>query len=432
MPHDEQQPPSTPDRSDLDRLDQSDRLDRLDRLRRLLGGTDTAWLIERVRARIAQGRPLDGTVTLTDATPQQRRALESVLGRVPAAGRSLSIRLPELDALLRETGVCPEGLAGAVLALTGPVQDRQAEAESAQRAWQHAHRPLRELAARRPELQAWSVEAERSGVVKRLCRGDAAVARQLTVDAASIIALLPADGIALPVLAAQILGDAHALDGGRALTTLVLSAVRALGGLPATATASAEARRRAWASVGIALDELSSRVLTLGLVAELPGEPAVLTLRRVRRNPPELPGGTVYVCENPAVVAAAAEELGSRCPPLVCVEGQPSAAARALLAQLVPQLVARGGRLAYHGDFDWGGIRIATGVLALPRAAPWRYDAESYLAAIARGAGGPLANGTPLDTPWDPPLRAAVERHRVRVEEEYLIPDLLADLAHAP
>jgi uncharacterized protein (TIGR02679 family) len=396
-----------------------------DRLRRLLGGPDTAWLVERVRARIAQGRPIDGTVTLATATDGQRRALESLLGRAPSAGRSLSVRLPELDALLRETELCSDGLAGAVASLTGPVPDLRAEAEAGQLAWRHAHEPLRDLAARRPDLAAWLAETKRSGLLKRLSHTDAVLARQLAGNAAAALALLPADGVALPVLAARALGDAHALDDGRALTALVLSAIRALAGLPTTSTASAEGRRQAWSAVGVALDELSSRVLTLGLVAEPPGEPTVLTLRRVRRHPPAFSGGQVFVCENPAVIAAAADELGERCPPVVCVEGQLSAAARALLTHLA----AHGAHLAYHGDFDWGGIRIAAGVLAMPNAAPWRYDAGSYLAAVRRGVGGPLTNGTPLETHWDPALRATIERHAIRVEEEHLIPELLADLA---
>lgn len=397
----------------------------LERLRRLLGGPDTAWLIQRLRARIAQGRPLGGTVTLAKATEPQRRAIESILGRAPGTGHTLSVRLAELDALLREAGLCDGGLVGAVRALTGPVPDLPAEAEAMRAAWEQAYLPLRELATGRPELAAWAAEAEKSGFVKRLSRNDPAAARELTGNAAAVLALLPADGVAMPVFAARALGNAHALDHGRALSTLVLAAVRALAGLPATATATAPGRRQAWSAVGIATDELSSRVLTLSVVDELPGEPAVLTLRRIRRHPPAFHGGPVFVCENPAVAAAAADELGANCPPLVCVEGQLSAAARALLTSFV----GRGAHLNYHGDFDWGGIRIAAGVLAMPRARPWRYDAQHYLAAVRRGIGSPLTTGVPLDTPWDATLRDEIKRRAVRVEEEHLITELIADLS---
>ena len=52
------------------------------------------------------------------------------------------------------------------------------------------------------------------------------------------------------------------------------------------------------------------------------GEPRRVTLRELSRA--ELvvaPSTVVFVCENPAVVEAAADALGSRCPWLVCVEG---------------------------------------------------------------------------------------------------------------
>ena len=43
----------------------------LDRLRRLLGGEELRWLVERARARLERGVPLDGTVTLEGATEAQ-------------------------------------------------------------------------------------------------------------------------------------------------------------------------------------------------------------------------------------------------------------------------------------------------------------------------------------------------------------------------
>jgi uncharacterized protein (TIGR02679 family) len=189
----------------------------------------------------------------------------------------------------------------------------------------------------------------------------------------------------------------------------------------------------------VARDELSSRVLTLGLpgsgngavgrmlaAARDEGEPAVLTLRQTARRVPDLGihDRLVRVCENPAVLAAAADELGPGCPPLICTEGTLSTAARGLLRHLLD----RGCRLAFHGDFDWGGVRIATGLLHLFDATPWRYDATSYLAALDRGLGTPLTTGSPAPTPWDPALGDALRRHRVRVEEEHLIDERLGDL----
>ena len=87
--------------------------------------------------------------------------------------------------------------------------------------------------------------------------------------------------------------------------------------------------------------------------------PATLTLRQLRCHADPLTARLVRVCENPVVLAAAADEYGSQCPPMVCVSGHPSAAAWRLLELLA----ASGAGLEYHGDFDWGGVQIASAVL---------------------------------------------------------------------
>ncbi len=54
------------------------------------------------------------------------------------------------------------------------------------------------------------------------------------------------------------------------------------------------------------------------------GEPGYLTVRQLLRGDLEFEPGagrTIYVCENPTVVAAAARALGQRCAPLVCTQG---------------------------------------------------------------------------------------------------------------
>ena len=209
---------------------------------------------------------------------------------------------------------------------------------------------------------------------------------------------LPSRGIPIGRLAAECCGDAHALDDGRPAGTLALSAVRALAGLPFAADVSADSRRAVWASVGVHLDELSSLVLCLGLPGDTrtalgrvlalhreTGQPAMLTLRQLRCHDEALSAGLVRICENPVVIAAAADEFGSRCPPLVCVGGQPSAAGWRLL----DLLAAGGAEFRYHGDFDWGGIRIASAVRqrvsqGRSRWQPWRYDRDAYEAAATQ------------------------------------------------
>jgi uncharacterized protein (TIGR02679 family) len=135
--------------------------------------------------------------------------------------------------------------------------------------------------------------------------------------------------------------------------------------------------------------------------------------------------GRAYVCENPAVLAAAADEVADISPPLICVEGMPSTAALIVLESLA----AIGWDLRYHGDFDWRGLTIA-GVVArkLPTVAPWRYRAVDYGRAVAAGVGTVDLAGQSSTSPWDPKLAPAMEAAGVAIYEEQVLGELLDDL----
>jgi len=414
-------------------------------LDRLLGGEPVAWLVRRARDRLETGRPLAGTVTLPAATAEQRRAVERLTGRAARSGTSLSVSLPEVDRILRDSGAAPGGLAEAVTRLTGPLRDRHRERADLAAAWDAAFAVLDAALAGRHELAPWRGWLDATGVVRRLAP-QPAQARLLLAQVAVVLQRLPSPGVPIGRLAAECCGDAHALDDGRPAGTLVLSAVRALAGLPLAADPGAGSRRAAWAAVGVHLDELSSLVLCLGLPGDTrtplgrtlascreAGQPAVLTLRQLRchtdpLNAGPLRAGRVRICENPVVVAAAADELGARCQPLVCVGGQPSAAGWRLL----DLLAASGAEFGYHGDFDWGGVRIAGSVRQRVNWRPWRYDHQAYEAAahpLAPLAGLAGLAGEPAATPWDPELAAAMRRRGLRVEEELTLDTLLTDLS---
>ena len=244
---------------------------------------------------------------------------------------------------------------------------------------------------------------------------------------------LPANGVPLGRLAAWATGRAHGLDPDRPLGTLALGAARSLSGLPDGA--GAEWRREVWASVGVLRDELSSTVLTLGLTGDERtatgralaawhevGQPAVLTLRQLVRDPPLSREREVFVCENPVVVATAADRIGVGCRPLVCTGGQPSAATLHLLRALT----FAGAAVRYHGDFDWGGLRVGNVVFSRIPASPWRFGAADYRAAAPSGH---ELSGEPVVASWDGDLAGATGKTGVAVEEEHVVEDLLADLA---
>ena len=399
------------------------------RLRQVLGAPELAWLVQRARRRLAQGLA-GGSVTLSQASPAQRDAVERLLGRRASRGGSVSVRLEDLETLLRDAGIC-DSLAEAVEALTGPLVDARAQRQEVDAAWAQIF-----AAVDADRSRPWLADLRATGVLRRLSRNDPVVAGGLLRQALEIERRLPAHGLPLAELAAAVTGDSHALDPGTPLGTIGvrIAAARESG----AAWDSAEAWRDAWTNAGVLCDELSAPVLTLNLPAAgqtltdralrlhaEAGEPYRLTTRQLLREPPAFRSvnavQTVHVCENPTVLAAAANRLGATSGPLVCIEGQPRTAARVLLGLLT----MAGVQLAYHGDFDWAGIQIANGITRRHGAVPWRFSSADYR--TARG-GRPL-QGQPVAALWDPDLQATMLEAGRAVHEEEVLDLLLIDLA---
>lgn len=132
------------------------------------------------------------------------------------------------------------------------------------------------------------------------------------------------------------------------------------------------------------------------------GVPLQVTLHQLVRFPPVPLAREVHVCENPAVLRQAAEELGGRSAPLLCTEGWPSAAFHRLAASTH----AAGARLHYHGDFDWPGAAMTQRMAERYGAQPWRMGADDYLAHAPEEHH--RLDGRPHPTPWDPGLAEAM------------------------
>jgi uncharacterized protein (TIGR02679 family) len=415
------------------------RVDR-ERLNRLLGDPELAWVLDRVRLRIERGLPTHGTIAQRSATPGERDAVARLFGRPPRRARGLSVSLDELDTLLRRSGVHEEGLVGAVVTLTGPVTVRADRIADDERVWAEAFERIEAAGFGRAELAEWLVRIRTTGVAKRLAGGSPAAGRELLDTLASVVVALPRPGgESLSAFAARVTGRAHALDDGSPLGTLALGAARALAGLeaPGPDESPAEARREAWAAVGVLCDELSSIVLTLGLpgdasdtgrllaAAAAAGEPLWLTLRQLVRTPPRWHGiHAVVVVENPSVIALAAEVLGARAAPIVCTNGQPRAAAMVLLRSLA----AAGVRLRHHGDFDWGGLTIGNLLHRRLPVEPWQFDRDAYLHAVAMHPHAAPLRGAPVEASWDPRLTEAMLDAGQQIEEELVAEDLLETL----
>lgn len=403
------------------------------RLHRLLGQPELSRLIERLRRRFEAGASAHGVIILGNASVAERQAIEQLMGRPPGQGASLQIRLDVLEQVIQSAGIAPD-LYSALETLGGPIRDRQAEKNHQELIWRAVFTGVREQAASLG-LDGWLDDLEATGLLKRLARHDPDKAQDLLDQALRVTAALPGRGQPLSTLAATLLGDAHALDQGRPLATLVKKAAMVIGGCGETD--SPEGDREVWASVGVLVGgALTSTALVLNLSADSgtatgsmlnllqeTGQPGYLTLRQLVQDTPNwnCRGRRVFICENPAVVAEAAERLGPHSAPLICTHGQPGAAVITLLRQLSEA----GAELLYHGDFDWPGIRIGNIIVSRFGARAWRFDAAAYRAAQCRGG---ALNGRPVAAIWDEALMPLMEAHHHQLEEEQVIDDLLEDL----
>lgn len=407
------------------------------RLRATLGQPELSRLVDALQQRLELGRALVGRLTLSAVSPAERQAADGLLGRVTSRGDSLQIDLDLLALTLREAGIC-DTLSAAIEALRGKILDRRARDAELENIWAATRADAATALAPWPALADWSEELFASGLLKRLSAAQPSIARSLIADVVTVAQALPAAVEHIATFAARLFGDAHALDQGSARATLAVRAAALLG--QSSFEDDAENRRTAWASVGILCDELSTPVLVFNLpaqsdtpvgrllrIARSDAEPLHLSLRHLMlwplSNDRALAGLDIYVCENPTIVALAARRLGSRCGPLICVNGQFATPAKILLRQLS----GAGAHLLYHGDFDVGGLQIARRVIEEHGAHPWRMTAADYLAAPK---GKPIAADAPLASPWDLGLAEAMARDRYAVHEEAVADILLQDLAH--
>jgi uncharacterized protein (TIGR02679 family) len=385
------------------------------------------------------GGALDGSVSISSPDEAERKAIIGITGQYRDAGATrLTVRLADLDAAVREASGPGRriGLADLLAGRAGgPLRDRPAERE----------RRLAGVLAAMGEAEAshlslfewfgdWLAGLRADGTLTRLANaGGTDVVRN------AVRVLEAIDGRSSPVLlqalAAEVTGDTKALNHGTVLSTLVLRALALR--LGAARPSSAEDRRDLWDEFDVIVDDLASRVLVLGLPAfgdglgdwlsgaACLGVPFYATLQQLVSMPVEVMAPVVYVCENPAVLRAACGSPGSLSLPLICTEGRPSTA----FHRLASAVVAGGGQLRYHGDFDWPGVSIAASVMARHGAVPWRFGAPDYLAGVRAASGERVSlSGPPLPTPWDPSLTLVMAETGQVVYEESVTDALLSDL----
>ena len=398
---------------------------------------------EYARLRAAARRSLERTggdlsVTVTIKLPDdaERKAIIGLTGQYRSErGAQIAVRLADFDRAVREaTGA---GLIALLEQLGPPLKDRPAERRRLAEGREATVRSgENSFLSDRDWYRAWLAEITADGTVTRLV--NAADADRISAAVRVLEAVeRRTEPIQLAELAAMTTGDTKALNHGTTLATLALRALAMRAGVRKPMTT--DERREVWDAHGVIVDDLASRVLVLNLAARGDGLGEWLTDARIRGVPfyvtlqqvvamPVVPDTAaepiVRVCENPAVLRRAAADLGLRSMPLICTEGQPSTA----FHRLAGAITANGGRLHYHGDFDWPGIAIANSVIRRHNALPWRLSAADYREAVRDDADHVKLSGPPRPTPWDPALATEMTAASRAVYEESVADHLIADL----
>jgi len=426
------------------------------RVELLLGTTSMAPLIKNLDRRFGKRSNLEGSTTLSGAASETIEAVTALLGQPPKSGSRLTIRIANLDeAIVNATGV---GLIEALTILLGRAPQHPAEQRRQTRSqWQRESLALETRLTDRGEIRddviGLLVDRYRSTALQRHVEGDLERATAECLRLHDCLIGLPlSTPTSLAVFATERLGDSHALDRGQLIRRWLADAIKAIdpaddGAIeplvaPLRTTLNEAAIRDRFDRVGIVVDELSSSVLILNLVpdgqdylaeqlrlAASVGEPLRITFRMLRRWPLRFPlaHDMVSVCENPSVLAEAANRFGQDCRPIICIEGFPSHAATLFCERLRRSGIA----MRYHGDFDASGLLIASQMILGLGMQPWRMSASDYLAAWGKSQLQLAADASLPATPWSETLSATMRNCGKSLLEETVLETLLEDLLDA-
>ncbi|SEU00446.1 TIGR02679 family protein [Variovorax sp. OV084] len=414
------------------------------KLERRLGGPELSALRRRLRRHFERhgDNSEKRVLQLTGLSPVEHEALALIVGLPSRFTPSVRIDIAQFDAALRNAEIS-DSLREALERIDGPLINRTAAKEELRARWDSV------FSTHAPHLvlSAWLQTTSATSLIKRMARQNPDTATRLLKQVTAVFLHLPAAGLTRAQLAADVLGNAHALDNGQPTATLVLAVLR-YGANDAAQehdlsedvteaeniNRPAERARDIWAQAGVLVNELARPALFLNLPVDhgsvplaAPGEPGYLSLRQLLRTSItwSVAGQIVRVCENPNIVSIAADRLGRACAPLVCTDGMPAAAQRVLLTQLAEA----GATLLYHGDFDWAGIHIANNVMRLCAATPWRFRSDDYSQAVDSFPHKERdLSETTVNASWDATLGTTMQSHGLAIPEEAVASLLIGDL----
>ncbi|HEU0076610.1 MAG TPA: TIGR02679 family protein [Longimicrobiaceae bacterium] len=408
-------------------------------------------ILRELRAKFQKSRKSEVTGIVAIGTDEEAHALQGLVG--PIGKRRLRarsrVRIPDLDRAFRENTGFRCTLREALEVHFGPFVSRgeeQAQRESAERATftrlisvacDCAPEHLRE------QIFMW-IDADRMNLHQRACSRGILSLEQDFRSVIRALARLPQRGefVLLAILADEAAGHPHAFNLRTSAGSLLERVLARLH--PEAARGEhrrARRRRMLLGAARIALDKVSSRVDTFGLLGNSPhfGEWAAagmdhpLNLRTIERLGKQFRAycNVVFVVENPQVYEALLDLIERAAlphpPTIVCTHGWFNVAGEVLLVALVES----GARLFYSGDFDPAGLSIA---LDLRDRHPkqvdlWRLTPADYRIAV-RDFGKKIGREiSPRVRDALPELAEAMAANGRVASQEALVEQLFTDIA---
>lgn len=405
-------------------------------------------LFTQAKKKIKSLNGLRGAVILDHLSPEDQDLISGFLGKNCLGKTKVKIPLTVMDEVLKnsplEMGLCPF----LELYFSEKLLTNREISEVGERRWAEFFQRL-DQEAQTSVTQVWLTqlfEGAGSGYRTLLARYQenpqtAFEEAYLCVKALDYLATHPGHKIRIPVFAATLTGDPHALDMENSLGRLLYYGLQHFLGKSET-DYTAEGKRALFREVGLLDDDVSSSVIVAGLRvcpedprfavfsgANTTGSPLILPLRFLEMPTRWQPGQRVYMVENPAVFSTILDACTTTSlPPIICGSGQPSVAALTLL----DQLVQAGCVIHYSGDFDVKGLEIATRLAQRYKQhfQPWCYDSETYLV-VSNGKtmfSNQLSGLKRIDIPWDKQLVDRMKERKLFVYQESFIEKLVGSI----
>jgi len=436
-------------------------------------------LLPAIWGRYASLGKTGGHAKVPNATHEECEAINSFMGSREKAGTTVRLRLLDFEKELRESVFPYDSIPDLHKLLVGKILlTKSDEKLLAEEGWQQLFSNVErqsEESEFEPALRFWLSELQQGTaaagyrMLRDLWKQSPATAELELMVAVrawnnrfTIARQLGGSTLRLPVLAASISGDSHALDRTTSAGRLLFrglwfvqerrmrdsKAVEAVGLNDDDGAIDSLRAREIYRTAGILDDDLSSLVHVYHADNGTDAHPYVMTLRQVEAMVKIPLVSDIYIVENPPVFSTLVDCWGTttggeqddnecgrstRPPLLLCTSGPASAAALRLLDLYIRE-ESWEGKLYYSGDYDVKGLGIGN-VLANrypDHFVPWRFDTENYINVAANVRTVPFSieecnRLRETRAVWDPELTTALKENGEKIYQEQLILLLMED-----